>query len=284
MSLIIPGAPQFSLYENNAPGSPSSNLGVAVGNPAGAANTKDTSWTQLIASTAFDAQLVVVTIGSSSAAATDTSTLIDIGIGASTAESVLIPDILAGGVNSANNVAGTRHHIFPLYLPAGSRVSARAQSVRTTGYTSVSVELWGGPRNPDRWWCGTTVTAYGINTADSGGTAVTAGNSGAETATPVAIGTTSADHEALIFAAACTGTITASLDYRYDVGIDVASTSWLVRDSFFFRTATSESLGPSGTIWWPIFAHIPSGSVLVSGGECGGTADALIDVALYGVS
>lgn len=281
MSLILPRAPQFSLYDTSTmPATPGEPGGVTVSNPAGAANTKNTTWTQLIASTAFDAQLVVIYVGSSSAAATDTSTLLDIGIGASTAETVIIPDLLAGGTGASN--VGGRHYIFPLYIPAGSRLSARSQSVRTTGSTLVSVQLYGGPRDPANWWCGTQVTAYGISTADSGGTLVTAGNSGSE-GSVVSIGTTSADHECLVVGMQPTGTTTASVQYHFDVGIDTTSTAWLVRD-LFMRTDTSERMWSSGFVWWPIYSHIPSGSVLVAAGECSGTADAATDLAIYGVS
>lgn len=280
MSLIIPHAPQFSLFESNASATPAAGSGTTVSNPAGAANTKNTTWTQLIASTSFDSQLVVVTLANASATATDTSTLLDIGIGASTAETVIIPDLLAGQTTSSNLTP--RSYIFPLRIPSGSRVSARSQSVRTTGNNVVLIQLWGGPRDPDRWWAGSTVTAYGINTADSGGTAVTAGNTGAETATPVAIGTTSADHECIVAGVAGNNTAFNGLTYHWDVGIDVASTSWLIRDALMMQTDTSERITPSG-VWMPIFAHVPSGSVLVMGGECSGTAQAL-DLALYGVS
>ena len=279
MSLIIPGAPQFSLFESNASATPAAGSGTAVANPAGAANTKGT-WVELIAATTFDSLLVVVTLANASAVATDTSTLIDIGIGAAAAETVIIPDLLAGQTTSSNLTP--RSYIFPLRIPSGSRISARSQSVRTTGSNTVLIQLWGGPRDPDRWWCGQQVTAYGVNAADSGGTAVTAGNSGAETATPVAIGTTTSDHGCIVAGVAGTNTAFNGLTYHWDVGIDVASTSWLIRDALMMQTDTSERITPSG-VWMPIFAPVPSGSVLVMGGECSGTAQAL-DLALYGIS
>ena len=282
MPLILPHAPQFSLFETNLPANPSFTVpGIAVSNPAGAANTKDTTWTQMVASTAADYQCITVSFFSSSASNTDTSTLIDIGIGASTAETVIIPDLLAGFCGAPNVAA--RHYIFPLRIPSGSRVSARSQSVRTTGSTVVLINLYGGPRNPDAWWAGSTVTAYGINLADSGAVSVTAGNSGAETGTPVSIGTTTSHHECLVVGTQGNkGTYSANLGYYWDVGIDTASTAWLQQDGFYMTHGTTEQVSPGG-VWWPIFAPVPSGSVLVMGGECSGTAETL-DFALYGIS
>jgi hypothetical protein len=283
MPLMLPNAPQFSLYESNVPATPSANPGTQVNNPAGAANTKNTTWTELIAATTFDALFVIVEVWASNSAATNTSTLLDIGIGAAAAESVIIPDLLAGYAVTAGSTTGGRHYMLPLRIPSGSRISARTASVRTTGSVYVTIKLFGGPRHPDAWWVGNQVTAYGINTADSGGVQVTAGNSGAETATPVAIGTTSSAHECLVLGVQGNITTINTLLYYFDVGIDTSSTSWLVRDHFFLATSTNECMGPVGSLWWPIFASVPSGSVLVVGGECSGTADAL-DFALYGVS
>ena len=282
MPLMLPGAPQFSRYESDFPATPA-NPGTAV-NHGGVAHTKNTTWTQLIASTAFDAQLVIVTVTNNIVAGGDSCTLLDIGIGAASSESVVIPDLLAGWVVGTTAAGGARHYIFPLYIPAGSRLSARTASVRTSGSVTVGTQLFGGPRDPERWWCGQQVTAYGIDTASSSGTEHTAGNSGAES-TAAAIGTTSADHDCIVFGvqgAPATTTMNA-LAYHFDVGIDAASTSWLAQDAFFFVSTTSEAVGWAGSAHWPLFSKVPSGSELAIGGECSGTAQAL-DFALYGVS
>jgi hypothetical protein len=284
MGLIVPRGQTTTLYESNAQATPDvSTLGTAVSNPAGAAHTKNTSWTQLIASSAFDTSLVVIHIMTSTAAATDTSVLLDIGIGAAAAETTIIPNLLAGHAASLNG-NGARHYIFPLYIPAGSRISARTQSVRTTGGVTVFIELFGGAGSVGQNWVGQEVTAYGINTADSGGTAVTAGNSGAE-GTVVSIGTTSRNHEALVIGCGGTNgtTVYNALAYYFDVGIDTASTAWLVRDYYYLQTATNEAMQQTTKVTLPIYASIPSGTVLAMGGECSGTAQA-IDFALYGVS
>lgn len=280
--LLSPVAPQFTRYESNIPASPASNSGTAVSNPAGAANTKNTTWTELIASTAFDAELVVLTLSGSNASGSDTSTLLDIGIGASSSESVLIPDLLAGYVAGGTSATGTRTYMFPLGIPAGSRISARTQSVRTTGSVTVLVELYGGPRNPAAWWHGSHVTAIGINTADSGAVSVTPGSAGAE-GSVFSIGTTTERHRALVVGVQGVGLYTTS-GYAYlDIGIDTSSTSWLIRDGFWFSVSAAEQVGAGYVPWFPIYADIPSGTVLVAGAESG-TAANVFDVALYGIT
>jgi hypothetical protein len=276
-------APQFQQYESTQSAAPTNLPGTTVNNPTGAANTKDTTWTTLIASTSFDAQLALVHIQGSSLSSTNTATLIDIGIGAAASETVLIPDLLAGYSPPPAALGGfPRHAIFPLYIPAGSRLSARAQSVRTTGSTKVWIELLGGAHGPD-WWCGEQVIAYGITAASSIGTNVTQGGTSSE-GSWTSIGTTSQDHKALIFLVhgSNTDTTMQTSAQNWDVGIDTTSTAILAQD-FLSMSGTAESIGQHG-IWMPIYADVPSGSVLAVRGSASVASPDVLDVALYGVS
>lgn len=282
MPLIV-NAPQFSLYESNLTATPAgASFGTAVSHPAGGPHVKNTSWTQLIASTAFDAQLVIVTVGANSVSNGDSSTLLDIGIGASSSESVVIPDIPAGFASDPST-QGARSTPFPLYIPSGSRLSARTQSIRVTGSVRVLVQLLGGPRYPDAVWCGQQVTAYGADAATSAGTKFTPGNSGAE-GTGVSLGTTTAEHKALVLGVqGHPDDVTwGSIAYHFDVGIDSASTEWFEADRFFAFGGGTEQVS-QGSTWWPIYRPIPSGTELMVRGEASGTADALSAV-IHGIS
>jgi hypothetical protein len=280
---VRPLPPQFQQYESSQSANPTNSPGTTVNNPTGAANTKDTTWTTLIASTSFDAQMLIVHISGSATSSTDTSTLIDIGIGAAASESVLVPDLLAGWAGAAAALGGfPRHVILPLYVPAGSRLSARSQSVRTTGSTKVWVELLGGPRGAD-WWCGSEVKAYGITGASSRGTNVTQGGSSGE-GSWTSIGTTSQDHKAvcLLVQGSNTDTTMQNAGQAWDVAIDTTSPAILM-ENFLTQTSTGEALGQLG-IWLPVYADFVSGSVLAVRGSCTVATPDVIDVALYGVS
>ena len=285
MGLVLPHAPQFSRYESNIQATPGVSLGTQVPNPDGDAHTKSTSPTQLIASTTFDAVLVVVTISTSQAANTNTSTLTDIMIGASTEEAVIIPDLLSGFAGGAGVIGGTRHFIFPLRVPSGSRISARSQSVSgSSTSTYVLVQLYGGPRDPAAWWSGSQVICYGADAANSCGTAFTPGNSGSE-GSAVSVGTTSAGHECLVLGVGGLYTDAAytALTYHFDVGIGASSTEWLTTDRFIAQTNANEGIGCAGTTWWPIFHPVPSGTEVMVRGECSGTSNAF-SACVYGVS
>lgn len=282
MPLMVPGSPKFTLYESNHGATPSENPGTAVSHPAGGPHVKNTTFTQLIASTAFDAQLVIITVSQNSVSNGDSSTLLDIAIGAAASETVIIPNIAAGFVPAGS--APTRYYPFPLYIPAGSRLSARTQSIRTTGDVTVLAQLYGGPRSPDRWWCGSQVTTYGADLATSAGTKITPGDTGAE-GTSVSLGTTSTSHECLVLGAQGHPddvSYGGNRTYRFDVGIDSSSTDWILTDGFQLFASSAEFVGHQGG-WHPIMRSIPSGTELMVSAECNSTADAL-SVLIHGVS
>ena len=283
MSLIMPGGPEFNRFESNINATPSTTVPGTAINHGAVAHTKS-AYTELIASTAFDAYLVVVTLCNNSVANGNSATLLDISIGAAAAETVIIPDLMAGFVGDLS-VAFPRYYIFPLYIPAGSRVSARTQSVRTTGSVTCLIQLYGGPGDPDKWWYGQHVTAYGPNAATSAGVSITPGGSGAE-GTAVSVGTTSAAHGCLVLGiqGISTDVAWAAQAYHFDVGIDTSSTSWLVQDAYYAVSTGNEQIGQGGPPWWPIFARIPSGTVIVVGAESSAASPDVLSCAVYGVS
>jgi hypothetical protein len=100
--------------------------GTAV-DPGGTANTKG-SWAQLVASTTKSVDSVYVMVGQN-ADTTRTATataLLDIGVGASSSEFAMIPNIF---MRWTTTLDGPQINIGPLpcYIPSGSRVVARAQ-------------------------------------------------------------------------------------------------------------------------------------------------------------
>lgn len=104
--------------------------------PGGSANTKG-AWSQLTAATPFDIQWLVVCITNQNNSATTTAIFaIDIGIGAGGSEVVVIPDLFTV-VDSGIDTPEPQYYSFPVSIPAGSRVAARAQ----TGITDATDRL-----------------------------------------------------------------------------------------------------------------------------------------------
>ena len=131
------------------------------------AHTKG-AYTEIIASNGADTSCLLIHVSDVNALATDTSTLLDIAVGASGSESVVIPDLAVGG--SPGGVV-QNYIIVPIQISSGARLSARIQSVVTGGKTA-SVKLqtfaWGAASILP-----TSVDVLGTSTATSAGTNVT---------------------------------------------------------------------------------------------------------------
>lgn len=145
---------------------------------SGTVNTKG-SWTELLASTSQDCHLLGVGVYNTRVSGSNTGTLVDIGIGGSGSETVLISNLLAGykpflsgGVSSEAHQVGSA---FPIFVPAGSRLSARSQAVIVSDTVEVGVRLLSSPNSfvSDQRQGGNVIT-YGADAANSRGTLISA--------------------------------------------------------------------------------------------------------------
>lgn len=242
-----------------------SNMGTAV--TTGAASTTKGAVAQLIASTTFDAYWVTILASAYSNAATAAAGAMDILIGAAT-EDVLIPNLLfgyCGGGNSAN-MAGPKRWDFPLYIPAGSRLSCQAAGIRLSTAFAVGIIIYGGDGYP-AFRVGSKVVTYGIGTIPNGTTLVL-GN-GVEGAWTQIVASSTEDHFALIPSfQPVTDTIITLKSQHIDVGYG-AVTEEEVASSYLFQTDSNETCsGPYNSM--PAFQDIPSGSRLVMRGSNNG--------------
>jgi hypothetical protein len=136
-------------------------------------HTKGATPTQLIASTAADSYAIQVHVHNNATSNATTSTLLDIMTGGSGSEVVLIPDLMAGWVLPVATSNAWRTYTFPIFIPSGTRLSARSQSVVASKTCSVAITLMQRPTQLG--YVGTRVTAYGVTSASSYGTLHTAG-------------------------------------------------------------------------------------------------------------
>jgi hypothetical protein len=145
---------------------------------SGSANTKG-AWTELIASTGFDAEAIAVRIEGPNSAKT---IAVDIGIGVTDSEVVLIPDIISSAGLSAGSAQNGPFCVFPLSIKAGTRISVRSQSSTTpSNDLRCAVYLIGQGFNRSSGLA--LVDTYGVTTTsatngtvyDPGGTADTKG-------------------------------------------------------------------------------------------------------------
>lgn len=261
---------------------------VGVASPGTAVTTGGTAATkgtavQLIASTEFDAYLVAIAASGYANAATLSEGCLDILVGAAT-EEVLIPNLLmgyCGGNTALANATGPKVWIFPLYIPAGTRIAAQAAGTRTATALNVGIWLYGGNGSP-LYRVGTKVTTYGIGTVPNG-TTITPGASGAEGAWTQVTAATSEDHFAFFPSFQSSGDTTINnRTYTLDLGLG-AATEESFAEGYWYTATTAESIGGPTPVW-PAFQDIPSGTRLTMRASCSGTLDSGYQVALHAVS
>lgn len=183
--LMIPDFPGF-LETVSLPATTSA-TGTSVAANA-TPHTKGTSWTQLIADTGPRSLGILIALDNTASSNANTSMLLDIGIGASGQEQVLIPDLAAGFILPQATSTQQRTYYFPIYIPANSRLSARSQAAIASDTVLVSLQLFQRPLGPG--FVGTRVTAYGVDSATSRGVIAATGNSTYGTAVQIAASTT----------------------------------------------------------------------------------------------
>jgi hypothetical protein len=234
--------------------------------------------TDLFASTSHDTYWVRITIQNISLGATQTDALVNVYVGAASSEQVLIPNLLAGWANALQNQTGApRCYEFPLFIPAGTRVSAALQGLISSETVRVVMELYGG--GEPFGWAGRGVECLGADTASSRGTTVTVG--AAAEGSFADIGTTSREWRYILPMAqgSLTDTNMGGVYTALDVGVGGALYKDL--EEFWIATYVAEFTSPiSGGRGR--YCVIPSGTALQLRGQCSGTADDL-DCCIYGV-
>jgi len=242
--------------EDNFGGVGAATLGTSV--TTGATSSTKGSWAALIASTAFDSYLVHIIASTYGASATASEGSLDIGIGGAGAEIGLIANLLMG---YCGGVGLPKEWLFPLYIPAGTRISARAAGVRTSTAMRVGISCWGGIGVPP-FRIGGRVVTYGMSTVPDG-TTVTPGASGAEGSWTEIVAATSEDHFALCpsFQASADTTLSGN-NLWLDLGIGAAAAEEQIGGPFIFTTTALEAMsGPNPVL--PVFYDVRSGSRLV---------------------
>lgn len=226
----------------------------------GSASTKG-AIAELIASSNFDAFEVIVMACNYGVNGSASEGSLDILHGASGQEAVLIPDLLMGYCGSLNPAsAGPKVWKFPLYVPAGTRLSAQAAGVRLSTAIQVGIWLIGGDGN-QRGRCGQKVTTYGMGTVPNG-TAITPGASGAEGAWTQIVASTTEDHFALVPSFQISADISVNArGIAVDLGIGAAAGEVELAGQYLYYYTASEIMG-GPVMCEPYYGSIPAGSRL----------------------
>lgn len=265
---------------------PTNTPGVSVSLPA-SANTKS-SWVEAIASTAGNVvEIALMSIGSN-ASGSNGAALVDVGIGGSGSETLFVENLPLGFTNVAGSGLPPLVRL-PVSLPAGTRISVRASSQRTSTTIRVILLVNYGPRNPGVSFPGTTFTTYGAQTASSNGVGVTPNASvGVDGSWVEITSSTTRDHRGfLLLTQGWGGTAGGSITmivagFVLELGAG-ASGSEVVLGSVHVRTSTAEvRMGPYPD--WPIWRTIPAGTRLAARCRSSAASSPSIDAIAVGIS
>ena len=267
--------PQRLRVQSNAPALATVTPGAAV--TTSATPSVKGSPAQIFASTDFDVWGVTLVFTDYGKGATASNACFDLLLGDN--DDVVIADILCG-YSPESSQLGSQRHWFPLFIPAGTKVSGRAAGVRASTAMQVQVFLEGGTLSPP-WRVGSRVTTYGITTVPDGTAIVPA--QGSEGSWAQITAATTEDHFYLVpsFQLANENGVqnrTLTIDYgRGSAGSEVVLGSTSYGHSIQEQISTLGDLGGEDL-------HVAAGSRLAMRGSINSTATASYNGALHGVT
>lgn len=274
--------PDWPLIEGQRWANAGANTGTSRGTTitSNASVNTEGSFTQLIASTTFDANAILVMFDDIAAGL---DYLVDIAIGAAAAEVVLLTDLYVGGGTGAI-VYGAQYY-FPIAIPAGTRLSARCQCSTGASSLRVSCLLMQQSFLPSQPLG--RVTTYGANAADSGGVQVDpGGTANTKGSYSQIVASTTYDTSALIFAIGNQlNTVRSSQSWLVDIAIGGAGSETIIIPNVVLGCNTSPDIVcPQTSLLLPI--SIPAGTRMAARAQSDGidATDRLFDIIVYGVN
>lgn len=271
-------------YSDNHGTTNSSQCGTTV---TAGANSADSTAVTLMAALGHDVHRLGITVSGFSLSTANGSTLMDILIdpAGGTAWVSLIDDLLVGFTSIINTGQSgpTLCFEFPIFIPAGASIGARARTAHTADLATgrVAVECYGNPSRPEMWWYGRKVETLGVTAGSSIGTSVTPGVSGAFGSWTSIGSATSGRYGAVQFSLQGPGAaVTATMGNHFEIGYGSNRLPGLPNIHQSMSTLEVNFHTASGTL---MPCDIPSGTQMQMRIACSiGTAQ-VMQGAIYGV-
>lgn len=165
---VLAGANTFGAIQASAAARPAAAQGTAITPAVGSKG----AWTQVISSLSNDTFGLLINFNSNTASNASRNTVVDIGVGPSGQEIVLIPDLIAGNAGTYTAGGSGFWYYFPVAIPAGTRIAVRAQGSVTTAFRC-NIQAMQKPLNPSLVKKASYVDVIGMTAPE--GTALTPG-------------------------------------------------------------------------------------------------------------
>lgn len=214
-------------------------------------------WVQMHSSVPFPVSMVAVFTGNAGifTSAANTQTLLDVGIGPSPTEQVLIQDVAIGGI------AQFAHWHFPMTVPMGARLSMRLRSIVASKSCVFGMRVYGGGSGLDSGYRATTYGAFQTGSRGTVLTTPTVANSKA--AWTVISAATTAPMRWLVVSVSAPNTATSSaVNGLIDIGVGITGSEAVLVPDIPFRTSLAEDILAAGPMTYPV--SLPAGVRLVA--------------------
>lgn len=252
-------------------------LGTYAAVQAGAtANTKG-SWATIASGLAAPASWISIGRDRFTSAG-DKSVLMDIGIGGAGSETIVIPDLLYGFTDH-------RSTPIPVHIPAGATVRARASCGIGSSFLWVRPQLGLGEADSGITVPG-KITAYGIVSAASGGTAITPSGTGNTKGSysQLVASTTAPIHALMVLAqsSVSSGSMT-DVEYLIDIAVGGAGSETIIVPDYIGYTHSEGYVYNRSPELYPVSFNIPAGvRIAARCAAMNSSSTVPIEVAVYG--
>lgn len=238
------------------------------------ANTKG-AYVELIAATLEITTTLEVAVRTNSTS----SSLLDISVGASSSEQVIIANILTAARASQQDF----RFFLPLFIPKGERISARVQSTGTSQEIHCGISVSGGPFMPSAPLG--RMTTYGATTSDSGGISVDPGSTGSTKGAYSQIVSSTTNNIKLLWVmfGNLNNQAMGNDRFLFDIAVGSATSETIIIPDIA-TSVTANSDGPLNPVAGPYPVRVPAGSRLAARSQSDATdaTDRLLDVIIYG--
>lgn len=245
---------------------------------SGTANTKG-SWAELVASTPFDASSIIIHFSDFH---NNNEFLVDVGIGASSSEKVIVPNVYRA---VPSNVHDRGSLLIPIPIPSGTRISARAQRAIVGSLSQYcGVSLIGASFSSMQPFA--RVLDYGSDTTNTAGTQIDpGGTSNTKGAWTEIVASNTNPMRGLFFALGVPNISAAFGNFLIDISVGASSSEKIIIEDYPFHTNSSGAMQSAERISVFIPVDIPSGTRLSVRAQSSITdaTDRLFDIVIYGV-
>lgn len=243
------------------------------------------AYAQILAATAYDTfgiSILIHSVYSTGGEARDI--LVTIGIdhaGGTTYTDCVISSLLA--TCAGTPLFGGVCYYFPLYIPAGSTIAAKASVNNVTVRTvRVGVELFGRPTHPELVRAGSYVDTFGAVTASSCGTTITSGTTNEGNWTEVTTGNTTKPYWWWQVGWGSNDSSLTAVMYSLDVAYGTAGAEEIVIPGQpHLSSGTAEQMNQPQIPSVYYFNEVDAGRRIYVRMQCSGTADSSLSTIVY---